>query len=329
MAPRLLKGEGHQLVQTVKAQIQDKLRTNPQFLTKRGRKWFLYMEEGNEWMMQQSKDSSSSWDIEEMKLSEIVSAAKTQPGLYFTSRWPELGPKSSMWISSQGTGTRAHYDAFDNEFFQVEGRKRFRIFSPKEHFHLHLFPDAHPKARKSQVDSDAPDMERFPLFRHLGPPFWEGVLEPGDGLQIPAFWFHETESLDPSISVNSFQQSLIAQLANRVFESPAPGNLQSTLSLCLPSLEPTEFVGLLLKSRYAPLEIERFESEFHENDVDGSFDEKAIMRSFNALKTAHKGNLEDFEHGIREMVTAHMLEFWIAKRFGPENVEYYLHKIKE
>merc|ERR1712137_109839 len=33
----------------------------------------------------------------------------------------------SIWISSVGSGTRAHYDAFDNTFVQISGRKRLRI----------------------------------------------------------------------------------------------------------------------------------------------------------------------------------------------------------
>ena len=69
---------------------------------------------------------------------------------------------------------------------------------------MHVFPDAHPRARKAQVDVDAPDAAVFPLSEALGPPDVDVVLEPGDAVAIPAFSFHHCEALDASASVNAF-----------------------------------------------------------------------------------------------------------------------------
>jgi len=101
-----------------------------------------------------------------------------------------MGPKfSSVWIASRGSGTRAHYDALDNTFVMTDGFKRLRVWGPDQHLALHVFPDAHPRARKSQVDPDHPELSRFPNYRDLSDPLLDVELGPGDAVEIPAFFF--------------------------------------------------------------------------------------------------------------------------------------------
>jgi len=52
----------------------------------------------------------------------------------------------------------------------------------------------------SYVDCDNPDYEKFPKFREARA--WEGMLNPGEILYLPARWWHQVRSLQDAISVN-------------------------------------------------------------------------------------------------------------------------------
>ena len=94
-----------------------------------------------------------------------------------------LPRKTSLWVGGSGSTTHCHYDVADNILGQCAGAKRVRCWAPSAHWALHPFPDAHPLARKAQIaiaDLPAPDLDV--------------LLEPGDALTIPAFWFHHCEA---------------------------------------------------------------------------------------------------------------------------------------
>jgi hypothetical protein len=149
---------------------------------------------------------------------------------------PLLDPRGpSLWMGTSGSGTQCHYDVANNVILQLHGSKRVRCFHPLlGASHLHVFPDAHPRARKSQVDFDAPtttsNKERFPHFVNLPPPTLDVTLRPGDALEIPAFWFHHVENgklpnnhdiqVDdlPSASLNSFVLSQPMMIAQQIFQ---------------------------------------------------------------------------------------------------------------
>lgn len=139
---------------------------------------------------------------------------------------------------------------------QLHGTKRVRIYPPSVGAeHLHVFPDAHPRARKSQVDFDRMVLEsdgggddgggddgegnyasRYPHFARLPSPSLDVVLRPGDALEVPAFWFHHVENGlmphdndanggaptecrdEPSVSVNSFSLGRPMMTAQQIFQ---------------------------------------------------------------------------------------------------------------
>merc|ERR1719427_835225 len=85
----------------------------------------------------------------------------------------------------------------------IEGRKQIRLYSC-EHLQQ-LYPNplgSKGKTIQSQVDCDSPDLEKFPLFNEAVCHF--AVLQPGDMLFIPAFWWHQVTSLSDSVSMNAF-----------------------------------------------------------------------------------------------------------------------------
>ena len=145
-----------------------------------------------------------------------------------------LDPRGpSLWLATAGSGTQCHYDVADNVLVQLSGTKRVRCFPPGAGAkHLHVFPDAHPRARKAQVDFDRVPAEgdeaarRFPHFAAAPPPALDAVLRPGDAVAIPAFWFHHVENGEdtaaeggaaPSVSVNSFSLSRPMMVAQQIF----------------------------------------------------------------------------------------------------------------
>jgi len=93
-----------------------------------------------------------------------------------------LPRKTSLWVGGSGSTTQSHYDVADNILGQCLGTKRIRCWAPSSHWAMTPFPDAHPLARKAQID-----VEEMPA------PDLDVTLEPGDALAIPAFWFHHCE----------------------------------------------------------------------------------------------------------------------------------------
>lgn len=85
-----------------------------------------------------------------------------------------------------------HYDFLDSHAYlaQIIGRKRCVLFSPADSEALY----------EGKVNVDAPDYEKFPLFRDATP--YECVLEPGEVLFIPSRWWHNAVCREKSITVN-------------------------------------------------------------------------------------------------------------------------------
>lgn len=116
----------------------------------------------------------------------------------------------NFWFGEKGINTKPHYDYSNNFLVQVVGKKRVRLFSPKNTPHMYPYSMydcvtmdgvSHPAVQASQIaDIDKIDHNKFSDFK-LSKCF-EAILEPGDLLFIPAGWWHEVKSLDVSMSVN-------------------------------------------------------------------------------------------------------------------------------
>ncbi|CAE7219592.1 hif1an, partial [Symbiodinium sp. CCMP2456] len=94
-----------------------------------------------------------------------------------------------------GTLYHCHYDLQPNLHVQLTGRKRFILFPPEDWRHLYPFPVHHDLDRRSMVDLDAPDCDRFPGWQNAKGYMVE--LEPGEALYIPPYWWHHVQSLTP------------------------------------------------------------------------------------------------------------------------------------
>ncbi|CAJ1928231.1 unnamed protein product [Cylindrotheca closterium] len=181
-----------------------------------------------------------------------------------------LDPRGpSLWMGTFGSGTQCHYDVANNVILQLHGTKRIRCFPPHVGVtHLHVFPDAHPRARKSQVKFETDDhdhdhdqshnkevaknqQQHYPHFDQKNPPqpFLDITLHPGDALEIPAFWFHHVENgitsttttttirrphrneeQEPSVSLNSFVLSEPMMIAQQIFQKASQPMMRYNVS---------------------------------------------------------------------------------------------------
>ena len=99
--------------------------------------------------------------------------------------------------SSRGARSILHFDQYDNLFVQISGSKRFKIYDPQQTCNLYPYPVHHPMDTRSQVDLEYPDYDAFPrLARAKGVQL---VLQPGQTLFLPAYWWHEVIT-EPSLS---------------------------------------------------------------------------------------------------------------------------------
>lgn len=277
--------------------------------------------------------------------------------LHDPSDTPLLDPRGpSLWMGTSGSGTQCHYDVANNVILQLYGSKRIRCFHPSLGVsHLHVFPDAHPRARKSQVDFDAPattSRERYPHFENLPPPTLDVTLRPGDALEIPAFWFHHVENGKvpnnddgddlPTVSLNSFVLSQPMMIAQQIFQK-ASRPLGGSCSIeqvpdALRYLGVSLLRGLnvggedeqdrlirrgLLEARYLPLVGDTVREEQSSSQTLPLTEDQQ-----NAIKACIARLLPNFEdlvmegrnlderNGIRLLVALHVLELWAVELVG-------------
>ena len=109
-------------------------------------------------------------------------------------------PAVNLWFGSAQNVTPLHYDHTNNFFAQVYGRKRLTLFDPMQTDLLYPYPLEASASHISFIDPEQPDFENYPKFRQACA--LTGVIEPGELLYLPAYWWHHVRSLQISISVN-------------------------------------------------------------------------------------------------------------------------------
>lgn len=81
------------------------------------------------------------------------------------------------------------------------GERRYILAHPKECPRLALYPKGHPSGRHSAVDWSDPDLETFPEFATAKAN--EIVLQAGDVMYLPTYWFHYIISLELNYQCNT------------------------------------------------------------------------------------------------------------------------------
>ncbi len=185
----------------------------------------------------------------------------------------------------------------------------------------------------------------FPFRKDLEEPFLDVVLEPGDGLVLPAFWFHHCEALSsPSVSINAFAPCSATATAATILGSGLPANIEEALlktdsAKIENSVDPKILAALqgaiqgvmqhlyphsdsnretaklaeeLVLSRYAPIApsseaVKMKDFKFERNIHDACYDAKNLVTE---LKNC--GNLVATEarKGVIDIVLGHLVESW-------------------
>ncbi|CAM1321543.1 HSPBAP1 (predicted) [Pycnogonum litorale] len=114
------------------------------------------------------------------------------------------GGQSTIWIGSGGAHTPCHQDSYGyNLVAQLYGRKRWILFDPSESSALE--PTRIPFEESSVYSGINMSCREndYPLsFTKTSP--YEIILEPGDVLYVPHRYWHYVQSLETSISINTW-----------------------------------------------------------------------------------------------------------------------------
>jgi hypothetical protein len=130
----------------------------------------------------------------------------------------------TLWVSQPGNVAHTHYDKSVNFVAQVVGRKRWLLFAPAEWRALYPYPGIHRAYHQSQMNLSAPDADLdrdFPGARFAEA--YEVILEPGEVLYVPPFWFHTVETLDEvSVGVSIITPSIDEVRYSEAYWRPVP-----------------------------------------------------------------------------------------------------------
>lgn len=110
-------------------------------------------------------------------------------------RWP------FFFMGAKGAVSPIHRDLAHNLAVHVFGEKRWRLFSPDQAELLYPTTgvDDGPSAQTCQVDVEAPDLERYPLFSQAKP--IDLIVKAGEILFVPSGWFHHVNTLELCLNI--------------------------------------------------------------------------------------------------------------------------------
>lgn len=128
------------------------------------------------------------------------------PGFMAEHPMPLLGEGAvpRFWIGNAAR-VQTHYDIMYNIACNVSGQRTFTLFPPDQLKNLYPGPfDFTPAGTPiSMVDVEDPDYDRYPLYTQAEAVAEVAVLQPGDALYVPYFWWHNVRSEGPlNILVN-------------------------------------------------------------------------------------------------------------------------------
>jgi hypothetical protein len=143
------------------------------------------------------KGGSGSWLFDELTFFN----PDTQNDIFMVD--PDDARGINCRLGSRGTIAELHYDESRNVILIMHGQKRYILGHPDQCINLELHPQGHPSARHSKINWSDPDS-----WMHGGEHFRDAmvnevVLEAGDALYLPTYWFHFIVSLNLNYQCNA------------------------------------------------------------------------------------------------------------------------------
>lgn len=106
----------------------------------------------------------------------------------------------NIWIGPKNAISPLHFDYENNFLIQLHGKKKIRLYSPSQTKYLYPRPSFLKFNHISKINMEEPCPKEFPKFYNAVPQ--DVILNPGDILYIPPFWWHKAYGLTTNISTN-------------------------------------------------------------------------------------------------------------------------------
>lgn len=129
-----------------------------------------------------------------------------QYGKTFTVVEPELHRGINCRFGMAGVMAEAHFDAHNNFITLLGGQRRYILAHPNQCTNMELYPQGHPSGRHSSINwstavKELRDSDSTRPFTKAQ--VNEVVLQAGDLMYLPPYWFHFIVSLNLNYQCNS------------------------------------------------------------------------------------------------------------------------------
>ena len=167
------------------------------------------------------------------ELARDVMGSLSIPALELLKEHGRLGVlhASTLFLAPLDALSPCHYDEQHNFFCQVGGTKSFLLFAPDAARHLQPFPLHHWADRRARVDLEALRVGDAAGAALRGAAV-EALVEGGDTLFLPAYWWHHVHALDAegvSLSLWYQHDRTLAECARGAAQAAAQATTQATV----------------------------------------------------------------------------------------------------
>ena len=163
----------------------------------------------------------------------------------------ELG-QVNYWLGKENVTAYTHYDTSYNLHAVMYGQKKFIIFPPEAYRELGLYPCLHQLYRQVQTDIFDPAMHTT-IDKLSGV---EVIVNPGEVLYIPPYWFHSVVTMKTTISFNVWSQSVAFTAMEEVYAASIPFEEEWGMEKLMKALN--YYVKQLVKHLLLPGDVKGF-----------------------------------------------------------------------